>query len=525
MAGLWKNVHILRWALLFGKMLYVDYLNFIEYFRLRNDFFHTHGTCVSNLKNQINMLNKNNRISKLLITGFCTLLILTSCNQSGKQDENIQQLLDRQAEIEDRKEESVNTLFNLRDSLATEKELLISQRDSQQDRITRMEKDQQMLVDQLKESEVQELSSLEGELRDRIESYEDSIAFLKKEISQLNTYLDSIEASLKYYEVQEERTGVSLESGIEEIDRRMDQRDARKELEMKNVEMLRKRVNVAQKKKDAFNLERQMYVDELDELLRENASAESKAPYEAKVHELDSIITSEQSNINNLRDEIAQAETFIAETDALMAELKEQVRMEYDRKEIIESFIVSEKERLELELKQLQQTRSKLLTEQTSINENLAATQRQIEKINRDVELIRNRKMSEILQQQAEIEQSEARLAEEEIKLLDDPPNPLDSLFAESYVPGDSFDKELISLLKMGDQLDSMQQMIQEEKTEIAKTRKELSEQRAEVASRRAKLGKTAGYVVIILLLGGVGVLYLFYYLGRRSKKSRQSGS
>jgi hypothetical protein len=77
----------------------------------------------------------------------------------------------------------------------------------------------------------------------------------------------------------------------------------------------------------------------------------------------------------------------------------------------------------------------------------------------------------------------------------------------------------------MGDQLDSMQQMIQEEKTEIAKTRKELAEQRAEAASRRAKLSKTVGSIVILLLLGGFGVLYLFYYLGRRSKKSRQSGS
>jgi hypothetical protein len=77
----------------------------------------------------------------------------------------------------------------------------------------------------------------------------------------------------------------------------------------------------------------------------------------------------------------------------------------------------------------------------------------------------------------------------------------------------------------MGEQLDSMQHMIQEEKTEIAKTRKALSEQRAEVASRRAKLGKTAGSAAILLLLGGTGVLALFYYLGRRSKKSNRSQS
>lgn len=476
-------------------------------------------------KTQNRMLKQNNMISKLLITGLCSFLILTSCNRSGKQDENIQQLLDRQAEIEDRKEESVNELSSLWDSLAIEKEILISQRDSQQDRIDRMEMDQQLLVDKLKEGEVEELSLREEELHGEIESYKDSISYLKKEISQLNTDLDSIEASLKYYEVQEKRTGAILESGIEEIDQRMTQREAHKEQEMKNVVLLKKRVNVAQKKNEAFNLERQMYMDELDELLRENASQESKAPFEKKVRELDSIIAAEQRNINRLKDEITQAENIIAETDAAMAELKEQVRMEYDRKDIIESFIVSEKERLGLELEQLEESRRKMLAEQSSINENLASTRGQIEKINRDAELIRNRDMSEILEQQAEIERSEARLAEEEIKFLEAIPDPLASLLAEAFVAEDSSDQELTSLLKMGKQLDSMQHLIQKEKTEIAKTRKELSEQRAEAASRRAKLNKTAGTVAILILLGGVGVLYLFYYLGRRSKKSRQSGS
>lgn len=464
-------------------------------------------------------------LNKIVIIGLSAVLILTSCKRSERQDDNIQQLLDRQAEIENKKEESVKQLYSLRDSLTMEKESLISQRDSQQDRIDRMEKDQEMLVDQLRAGEVEALSSRENELQERIKSYEDSIAFLKKEMSQLNTDLDSLETSLKFYEIQEKRTGVKLESGIEEIDRRMAQREAFKEREMKNVEMLRKRINVAEKKKEAFNLERQMYMDELDELLRKNASQENKGPYEIKVRQLDSIISAEQSKIHSLKNEVAQAETFIAETDALMAELKEQVRMEYDRKEIIESFIVSEKEGLELELEQLQQTRSNLLAEQTSINKNLASTRQQIERINRDMELIRNKEMSEILQQQAEIEQSEARLAEDEIKLLQASPDSLVSYFAEDYVAGDSSDKELISLLKMGDQLDSMQQIIQMEKTEIAKTRKELSEQRAEAASKRAKLSKTAGSAAIVLLLGGVGVLYLFYYLGRRSKKSHQSGS
>ena len=141
------------------------------------------------------------------------------------------------------------------------------------------------------------------------------------------------------------------------------------------------------------------------------------------------------------------------------------------------------------------------------------------------MELIRNKEMREILQQQADIEQSEAQLAEDEIDLLESVPHPLHPGLSQANVAGDSSEQELISLLKMGDQLDSIQQMIREEKTEIAKNRKELSEQRAEAASRRAKLAKTAGSAAIILLVAGAGVLYLFYYLGRRSKKSRKSRS
>lgn len=450
-------------------------------------------------------------------------MLLFACNQNNTQEDNLQQLLERQAEIETVKEESVNELDRLKDSLVQEKRALLSQRESQDLQIRQMERDQQMLVEQLKDRESSELSAREDELLGRVQVYKDSIALLKQEVVQLNSHLDSIERSLVYYDVQEQRSVERLASGIEEIDRRMEQREARKMQEKKNLNLLQKRVSVALKKAEAFELERQMYQDELDALMRENASDKKKLPFQEKVLELDSTIAVQNKQISRLEKEIAQAVSYISETDALMKSLKEQVREEHDEKEIIESFILSEKARLNKELAQLQETRSTLLEEQETIHENLAETSQQMEQLNRDAELIRNKEMSDILRMQAENEASEVLLADEEISFLEAVPDPLASLLTEAFESGDSSNEELASLIKMGDQLDSMQHMIQQEKTEIAKTRKALSEQRAEAASRRARLSKTAGSAAIIILIGGVGVLSLFYFLGRRSKKTRRS--
>ena len=444
------------------------------------------------------------------------LILLTACKTSRTDEENLEKLLDRQAEIKKDQEESIDQMERLKDSLTIEKKILLNQRESKDQQIRQMEMNQKQLADKLKEEEANAVSSQKADLEEQIDRYEDSISGLKKEIGEFDTRLDSIEKNLGFYEAQETRTVRAFDSGIEEIDQRMDQREQRKQLEIKRIELLRKRVLVAEKKIEAYNLERQLYVDERDEMLREKASEEAMQPYQLRIAEMDSTIAAERANKNSIELEIRQSEKFITETEEIMNDLQMQIKEEYNRKEIIESFIAAEKDRLNTELQQIRDTRRALVDQQEEISGNLARTKVQIGRMDRDVELIRSKKMSDILESQAEIEQTEAGLAEEEISLLK-------SGAGRTSIPditAGTPDTALQTIVNFGYQLDSLNDLIKEEKAEIAKTRKELSEKRADAAHQRARFGRTVGITVVILIIGGIALLGLFYYLGRNSRKS-----
>lgn len=465
-------------------------------------------------------------MKKLAILGVGLLIVLTACNtnRTDTDQENIDKLLDSQAEMQKIQEESVDQLDRIKDSLAKkrraiidEKESLIDQRDSKDQEIQQMEQNQQILSEKLKEEEALVASSEKAALEERIKRYGDSINLLKKDLSQLDTQLDSIEESMELYVMQETRSEKSLESGIAEIDQRMTSRENRKQQEIKRVALLGKRIVVSGKKIETYELEQQLYLDERDKMRRNSASEEQLVPFEKRIAEMDDLIQAEKENKLAMKKDVRQAEVFISETDALMDQMNTQIQEEYDKNEVIEAFIVSEKERLQRELGQIQMTRKELLAEQATISNNMENTEEQIAKIDRNVELIKNKEMSEILETQAAIEQSEAELAKEEISLMEEGPG-LKTKAAK--VTSDSVGEELLTLLVLGNELDSLNNLIQSEKSEIAKTRKDLSEKRAEAALQRSRFGRTIGVVFIFLIIGGVALLGLFYYMGRRSRKS-----
>ncbi len=270
---------------------------------------------------------------------------------------------------------------------------------------------------------------------------------------------------------------------------------------------------------EALEMEQQLYVDERDGLRRNNASEEELATYEKRISDMDKTIRAEKDDKKGMEVDLQQAKDYIAETDSIMDDLRAKIQEEYDQKEIIESFIVSERERLKRELTRLQQTRRELLAEQTEVSKNLAQTEEKIAQIDRNVELIKSKDMSEILEKQAEIERSEAKLSEEEISLLEET-QALKSDTRISEMSSDSGSEELLTLETLGNELDSLNDLIQAEKSEIAKTRKDLSEKRAELATQRSKAGRTVSVVFIIIVIGGIALVALFYFLGRKSKKA-----
>jgi len=447
------------------------------------------------------------------------ILSLAACQSKKSEQENIDRLLERQAQIQERQEAAVEDLEALKDSLAREQVSLLEQRSSKDREIKRLETDQSLLVEELNKEETEEVTGRKQELESRIMLYSDSMAALKQEIEELNESLDSISKNIAVYEVQENRAVERLESGVAEIDERMKKRESRKQQELKRVSLLAKRIAVADKKIDAYQMERQMYVDERDELLRTNAPEEKLAPFQEKISEMDSIIAVEEKSRSQVIADKRAAEQFIAETDRVMEELNQQIHNEYNQQAIIENFIASEKTRLASELEDMRQTRSRLMEEQTAITTELENIDQQMASLDRDMNLISNREMSEILNRQATMEQAEAELAREEATLLEEFIAAIDSPSSETT---DSLGVEMKSLLKLGDELDSLNALIQSEKAELAATREHLSEQRARAAEQRARYGKAAGLTVLFIFLGGLALVTFFYFLGRRARTRKK---
>jgi chromosome segregation ATPase len=392
-------------------------------------------------------------MKKLTILVVGLIILLPACKTGKTDQENIDKLLETQAEMQQVQEESVEQLGQIKDSLDSEKRSLLDQREAKDREIQQMEKNQQVLADKLKEEQALIAASEKEELEQKIAGYKDSINQLQSELSSLDTQLDSVEESMELYALQETRSEISLESGIAEIDQRMTRRENRQQMEIKRIGLLERRIAVSEKKIEALEMERQLYIDERDELRRNNASDEDLATYDIKISDIDKTIRAEKDNKVSMQVNLQQAKDYIAETDSIMDDLRTQIKEEYDKKEIIESFIASEKERLHRELAQLQQSRKELLAEQANVSNNLTNTEEQIEKIDRNVELIRSKQMSEILEKQAELERSEAKLAEEEISMLEEETDKK-SDSKVSDMSSDSASEELLALETLGKELD-----------------------------------------------------------------------
>jgi len=444
------------------------------------------------------------------------VLVMTGCKTRTDSEQEVEKLLERQTRIQESQEESVEKLERIRDSLDRQEDSLLSERQVRNQRISRLQQNQQILAERLRKEEQSDIVSDKDDLQAQINAYEDSISAVQTEIESLNSRLDSIGQTLRFYSMQEERTEETLASGISEIDQQITRRENLQRQELERAELLRRQMVVADEKIEAFQLERQLYEDERDELLRKNASEKELQPFRNKIAEMDSVIREVRTEKQSVQNELDLMLTSIAETDEMIERLRNQIDQQYDRKDIIEGFIVGEKERLQRELENLRSTRRNMLAQQEKINRSLSGTEEQLASLDRRMELVRNKEMSEILEEQAAISRTEAGLAEEEARQLRESG---DTLFRVQPV-SDTAGGELLALAGMSAELDSLQALIQEEKAQIAETRMELAERRAEAASQRAKFGRTIGIVVAIIILGGIALLALFYFLGRRSRRT-----
>ena len=222
---------------------------------------------------------------QFIATGLTLLVILSGCNTGSKEEDNIQKLLDNQAQMEQAQEAS-------------------------------------------------DVTEKRSELEQQVAGYADSIAMLKQQIFTLNNQIDSVERNISIHQVQEQQTKQYLASGISEIDQQMQQREEQKQQTLKRLELLRRRLSVNDKKMEAYQLERQRYSDELDEMLRKNVSEGELAPYRNRMAEMDSVINDQQRERETLEQEITQAQTQVAETEDFLTRMDTEIKAEYNRKSV-----------------------------------------------------------------------------------------------------------------------------------------------------------------------------------------------
>lgn len=208
-------------------------------------------------------------MSKLLYSSIILILLIifSGCKPETTSDQEINKLRDRQVQIQEPPDESLDKLKQIRDSLEDERNSLIGQRERKDQQIKSLEQGQQFLADQLKQEEKVTLSSEKSRLEQSIARYKDSIEELKSELAILDTAIDSIETSMGLYQTQKRQANKLLESGISEVDQQIYKLGKQKQQEIKKANLLNKRILITEKKIEAYALERQMYVDKRDELL------------------------------------------------------------------------------------------------------------------------------------------------------------------------------------------------------------------------------------------------------------------
>jgi len=456
-------------------------------------------------------------MEKLIYTLILLLLVTGGCKSRKSGEQEIQKLLERQSVIKESQQESIKRLQQINDSLENEKKLLIQERNQKDQKSAMLERDQSVLAEKIKSEEQSGVSSEKTSLEGHNSTYRDSIEQLKKDLAIHDTDIDSIKNSKDLYEMQEGQAEKSQKSGIDEIDQRIAKLKNQKQQEIKKADLLKRRNTVSEKKIEAFQLERQMYVDQRDDLLRLNASDDQLQPYRKRIVEIDSTLQAEEANKKAIGDELDLTNQWISGVDKTISDLQEEIKKEYNKKDIIEGFISSEQKRLQMEINNLQSSRERLVKEQDQITRDLARTEQQIASLGKKMELIKNKDMSNILQKQAANEQSDAALAEEEIRLFKE-----SSAFNMQPLSNssDKVSDEFKSLVSMSNELDSLRASIEEEKAEITKARKELSEKRAGMAEKRARTGSAIVKVILIIVVVGLVLMTLFYYLGRKARKS-----
>jgi predicted nucleic acid-binding Zn-ribbon protein len=453
-----------------------------------------------------------NRVGTGLIA---VLLIVTGCS-TEQQKEEAQKLLDKQAQVLEKEQESMENLLQkfrqTRDSLLEEQNQLLQTKQEVESEMNQVDKVRTDLAKTLKAAQVDSLADKKSVLEERLSTLNDSLDNVAAKIRQMDQEKKTLNVKEEQLSDQLGSAREKLVTGITEVDQRLDDIEKQRLVKQQELSLNEQKIILAEKKIQLLNDERNLYLREKNELLRKGADNTELENYNLRISEIEGYIQEENNKIRNAESAITTITAWLADVNALETRLRDMMEQEYSENETIERFTNEEMERLKNEQESVGTEMSRLDSIRKILDQQRERVDRELATVDEEMSVVRDKDLSGILAERSALEEEEAQLSEEEAALMNESAGASGS--SVSGLP----DSELLGDLEQ--EIRERRSSIETLKSEIAREQQELAQKKAEIEERRSKAAGAVGITAIVLVIAGLLIIAVFYFIGRRNKKA-----
>jgi chromosome segregation ATPase len=314
--------------------------------------------------------------------------------------------------------------------------------------------------------------------------------------------------------VTEKKAEEELATGIVEIDVAV--KSLKEELanETNKLELIEKRIDLANNKIIVLQKERDLYEAEKNNLFMEENAQEEIKQLEEKIKQINEDIAVEKNKIIDLDLSKLLARNKIQDLENQISDYSREYKTEYEKKEGFDRYIQKETERLTNELAQMEERKNQLSEGWKELAVEKENLQNKISGYETEIELLKGKEISEVVSELAELEKDEAKLLEQEAQQLKEEKEQLRS----DTVTTSTDQGELDELRK---KVTEEKSKIAEDEEKLAKEKQELMQKQQEATQERAE--KLYTWPLTILIIVGliiIGLVALFF-IGKnvRTKK------
>jgi chromosome segregation ATPase len=451
------------------------------------------------------------------------LLSLNSCKTDSVKEEE-KQILEQQVQALEEEQQALEQIFSkiimAQDSLQTQQQKLQLEKQKIEASIKDLDSAEDQFTEMKKEDMERQLKEQRENYQARLQQVEDSLGRIGSRINSLQNQLDTLDIAEKQLVTQRMVSQEKLVTGIDAIDARLDELEKENLLKQKEIDINIRKIELAESKIDLLEDEKTIYQREKNELLKENADETEIENYNRKIKEVEGYITEEQDKISVARASLRSLNDWIADFAELKEKLKENMEKEYSEQQTIAEFtrdemnrLSSSKNNIDSELEKLTQLKNNLEQRKESINN-------QIDTLDREIGLVKNKDLAELLDKRSLIEKDEAALAREESSVLKDEQEIISQSREFSEIDT-SEDSRLFRQLDY--EIKNKRMEIERLKSSIAASNENLAEKKALIEQKRSKNAKAVTTSAIVTVFVVVGILILLYLLGRRKLSNKSS--